>query len=352
MRTCLDLKPTSVDSVLYSYLSGTAGQKAESKTLAGPDFLKTSGAKTLSPKEVFRLSEEEAFTIFARLRWPDTRGQPICPHCDCDACYYLKTRRIFKCAACRRQFSVTSGTILHSAKLQLRDYLAIFALFANAPKGISALQISRDVGVSYKTAFVILHKLREAIGLARSNLVLQGQVEIDGAYFGGYVRPTNGGREGRKPQKRKKKKCVLAMVQRGGSTVTKIIKSENVGDILDAATTHIGAESTVFADEHAAYDALHARYEVYRINHRWCYSDGIACTNLVESFNSRMRRGEIGQYHRISARYLDSYANEFAFRSDRKRFDNGTVLAELTEVTLATPVSRHWCGYWQRSAPI
>ncbi|MFC4349493.1 IS1595 family transposase [Kordiimonas lipolytica] len=297
-----------------------------------------------------RMSEDEAFATFAMLRWPDTEGEAVCPHCGHDKCYLIKTRRRFKCAACRKQFSITSGTIFHSAKLELRDYLAVIALFVNAVKGISALQVSRDVDISYKAAFVLLHKLREAIDGTRSDITLSGEVEIDGAYYGGHVRPSNGGREGRKPSKKRRKKCVLTLVQRGGATVTKVIPSENTDDVLDIARKHIAQDSVVFADEHGAYDVLHARYEVYRINHRWSYSDGIACTNQAESFHARMRRAEIGQYHRISNRYLSQYASEIAYRSDRKRVDNGTVFSEVTEMALATPASRTWIGYWQKRA--
>ena len=296
------------------------------------------------------MSEEEAFDLFALLRWPDTKGQAVCPHCGHDKCYLIKTRRRFKCAACRQQFSVTSGTIFHSAKLQLRDYLAVIALFTNAVKGISALQIARDVGISYKASFVLLHKLREAIDGTRADLTLFGEVEVDGAYYGGHQRPSNGGREGRRPANRRRKKCVLTLVQRGGATVTKVIPSENTDDVLSVVTKHVAQDSVIFADEHGAYDILHARYETFRINHRWSYSDGIACTNQAESFHARMRRAEMGQYHRISHRYLGRYASEIAYRSDRKRHDNGTIFAEVTEMALATPVSRQWIGYWQKRA--
>ncbi|NVJ99326.1 MAG: IS1595 family transposase [Alphaproteobacteria bacterium] len=321
----------------------------EDRTVANTvDYLKRSHSKTLAPKEVFRLSEAAAFEIMAKLRWPDTYGEPICIYCGCERCYLIKTRRTFKCAGCRRHFSLTSQTALHGMRLQYRDFLAVLALFANNPKGIAALQISRDIDISYKSAFVLLHKIREAIDLNRSNLMLKGEVEIDGSYYGGYIRPSNGGREGKWPSRRRRKKCVLALVQRDGPTVTKVIKSENTTDVLSAAFMHILPGSVIYADEHKSYDALHARYETRRINHRWSYSDGIACTNIVESYNSRLRRAEIGKYHRISERYLSSYASECAYRWDRRRTDNGRVFVELLEIVLSSPANRNWLGYWQK----
>ncbi|MCP4602769.1 MAG: IS1595 family transposase [Proteobacteria bacterium] len=313
-------------------------------------FLKCSRARSLSVKEVMRMTEEDAFDLFRKLRWPDSDGKPICPHCGHERSYLIRTRNIYKCAACRQNFSVTSGTIFHSAKLELRDYLAVIALFVNAVKGISALQISRDVGISYKAAFVLLHKLREAIEDGRNMLVLNGEVEIDGAYYGGHVRPGNVGRDGKRPSNKRRKKCVLTLVQRGGPTIPMVVPSESTKSVLEAARRHISPGSVVHADEHAAYDALHARYEVFRINHRWSYSDGIACTNQAESFHARMRRAEIGQYHRISARFLQRYAFEAAYRSDRRAVDNGSIFAELTEMALNHPVSREWKGYWQKRA--
>lgn len=314
-------------------------------------FLKSARAKTLSVKSVMRMSEDEAVAEFRKLRWADTDGQPVCPHCGHDHCYDIRTRAIFKCAACRKTFSVTSGTLFHSAKLECRDYLAIIALFINATKGISALQVSRDIGISYKAAFVILHKLREAIEDGRQGMRLSGEVEIDGAYYGGHVRPPNAGRQGKRSGVRFRKQCVLTMVARAGGTVAVVIGSENTDEVLDAAHRHIQEGSIVYADEHGAYDALHARYEMHRINHRWEYSrDGHITTNAAESFHSRMRRAEIGQYHHISGRYLLRYSHEMAYRSDRRRVDNGRVYAELAEMTLTHPMSRQWKGYWQKRA--
>ncbi len=314
-------------------------------------FLKCSRARTLSIRQVARMDEAAARDLFQKLRWPDRDGEPECPHCGHGRCYTIRTRNTFKCASCRRGFSVTSGTIFHSHKLKLRDYLLVIALFMNAVKGVSALQISRDVDISYKAAFVLLHKLREAVDDARADMKVRGEVEIDGAYFGGHRRPANQGREGARPAPKSEKRCILAAVSRTGGTVTAVVSSENGKDVLEFVRRRVGQADTVYADEHPSYDALHARFEMKRINHRWSYSENGANTNGAESFFSRMRRGEIGQYHRPSGRYLDRYAAEMAYRSDRRRVDNGAVVYEVTEMALAHPMSRTWKGYWQKRAP-
>ena len=118
----------------------------------------------------------------------ETGGEPVCPACGCVACYEFRTRRLFKCKGCDKQFSVTSGTTFHGRKLPMRDYLMAIAIFANAHKGISALQLGRDLDVSYKTAFVLAHKLREAMAADQAKYQPRGEVEIDGCHIGGSIR--------------------------------------------------------------------------------------------------------------------------------------------------------------------
>lgn len=107
--------------------------------------------------------------------------------------------------------------------------------------------------------------------------------------------------------------------------------------------------STIYADEASHWDALHARYLTKRINHSECYSDGDACTNMAESFFSRLRRAEIGTHHHISGRYLHAYASEMAWREDNRRVDNGELYLMAVNAALSHGVSRQWKGYWQRT---
>src|ERR687897_581268 len=154
-------------------------------------FLLPAAARTLSLVQVARLSEDQAFATFRALRWHETGGEPVCPACGCCAVYEYRTRRLFKCQGCGKQFSVTSGTTFHSRKLPVRDYLMAIAIFVNAARGISALQLGRDLDVSYKTAFVLAHKLREAMAADRAKHRPRGHVEVDGCHVGGHVRPGN-----------------------------------------------------------------------------------------------------------------------------------------------------------------
>src|SRR3954462_4843682 len=154
-------------------------------------FLLSAKARTLSLVQVARLSDEQAHSTFRALRWHETGGEPVCPACGCVAVYAYRARRLFKCQGCGKQFSLTSGTTFHGRKLPIRDYLMAIAIFANAAKGLSALQLGRDLDVSYKTAFVLAHKLREAMGADQAKYQPRGDVEVDGCYVGGHIKPAN-----------------------------------------------------------------------------------------------------------------------------------------------------------------
>ncbi len=153
-------------------------------------FLLSATARTLSLKVIFSEGEDAVYQRFCRLRWPETDGAPVCPLCGCIDIYHLATRRRFNCAACHRQFSVTSGTIFASRKLSFVDLLGAICLLVNASKGLSAVQLSRDLDVQHKTAFVLMHILREAMAGETREARLSGTVEVDGAAFGGVCPPS------------------------------------------------------------------------------------------------------------------------------------------------------------------
>jgi transposase-like protein len=313
-------------------------------------FLLSTAARSLSLARVARMSNEEAAEAFKQIRWNTTDGDPVCPRCGCLGGYAFKTRALFKCKACEHQFSVTSGTIFAGRKLPHRDYLLAIAIFVNGAKGHSALQLSRDLDVQYKTAFVLSHKLREALAAEKTNATVSGDVSVDGAYFGGHVRPANHA-ENRVDRRLAihqtgKRQVVVIARERGGKVLPFVFKTEaeSVAKIADRIVTG----STVHADEATHWDALHSRYLTKRINHQIAYSADGACTNDAESFFSRLRRSEIGIHHHISGRYLSAYAHEMAWREDNRRVSNGEQYLIVVNAALAHPVSRQWKGYWQR----
>ncbi len=298
-----------------------------------------------------RLTDEEAYASFREIRWANNNGEAVCPRCGCVEVYSYKARRIFKCKGCESQFSVTTGTIFASRKLAIRDILAAIAIFVNSAKGHSALQLSRDLDVQYKTAFVLSHKIRAALSLQANGKTVSGEVEIDGAYFGGYVKPANR-KEHRLDRRSRyvqsgKREVVVVVRQRGGHTITNVFKSESAA--ADSLHLHIAKDSVVHADEATAWDNLEGRFLTKRINHSEAYSHDGACTNLAESFFSRLRRAEVGTHHSIAGKYLDLYADEMAWREDHRRVSNGEQYLLAVTAALHAPVSRQWKGYWQRA---
>lgn len=314
-------------------------------------FLLSTAARSLSLAKVARMSDEEAHDAFRVIRWSATEGAPVCPRCGCLEHFAYKTRKLYKCKGCSHQFSVTSGTIFASRKLPIRDYLLAIAIFVNGAKGHSALQLSRDLDVQYKTAFVLSHKLREALVAEMSDMTVSGTVEVDGAYFGGHIRPANyaENRIDRRLAKYQtgKRRVVVIMRERGGRTLPFVFKSE--AQSVQLIAQRVQAGSVIHADEAAHWDTLHSLYLTKRINHQEAYSDGEACTNGAESFFSRLRRAEVGIHHHISGTYLSAYAAEMAWREDHRRVSNGEQYLMAAFAALTHPVSRQWKGYWQRS---
>jgi len=319
-------------------------------------FLLTAAARSLSLGQVLRLSAEEAHAKFVAIRWSDNGGQPYCPHCGCAEVYGYRSRPIWRCQGCGKQFSVTSGTIFHSRKLPIRDYLAAVALFCNNVKGISALALGRDLNVQYKTAFVLAHKLRETMGSQVHNPdspELDGTVEVDGAYFGGHVKPENrkADRVDRRLSEEQTGKRQVVVVAREvmGRTLPFIVPRES--DAVPLIRKHVASGTIIHADESSAWERLHASYDTRRVNHSQEYAtDDGTSVNQAESYFSRLRRAEIGQHHRISGRYLYQYANEMAWREDNRRLPNGMNWRLVTGAALRHAKSQTWAGYWQRAA--
>jgi hypothetical protein len=301
------------------------------------------------------MSDEEAHAKFVAIRWADNDGQPYCPRCGCLKVYAFATRKLWKCSACRYQFSVTARSIFADRKRPTRDYLLAIAIFANGAKGHSALQLSRDLDCQYKTAFVLAHKLREALGSEIHNPdspELAGTVEIDGAYFGGKVKPAN--RKADRADRRQaeeqtgKRQVVVVVREILGRTLPFIVPRESAAVPL---VRHVASGTTVHGDESGAWDALHASYPMLRVNHsREFKGDDDACTNQAESWFSRLRRAEMGVHHRISGQYLYQYANEMAWREDNRRIPNEMQWRWIASAALRHPMSEKWRGYWNRSA--
>ena len=326
--------------------------------MAKTHFLQTKAARTLSLAQVFRMSEIEAEAAFRKIRWSDTDGEPVCPSCGCIGAY--PSRRVtgsprFRCKAkeCRKDFTITSGTLFASHKAPLRTYLAAIAVAMNEVKGKNALALSRDLGMSHKACWVLMHKVREAMAEEFKGRKIGGAgkvAETDGAYFGGYVRPANfkENRRDRRLAKNQsgKRQSLVVVRERNGNSVAAVFKSESAA--LGWIKSRINPGTVVNADEASGWDGLASKFEMKRINHQEAYSDGEACTNWAESYFSRIRRGEMGHFHHVAGPYLLRYAHESGFREDNRRMDNGAQVRRVTQLALGRGPSIDFGGYYQR----
>lgn len=344
-----------------SYMTYFLSVKVSEVFFMAQHFLLSADARDFSLLDIATITERKAETIFRKLRWSDTLGHPVCPKCGGLEHYDLSSRKVWKCKYCSKQFSVTSGTLFSGHKLPHKTILLALAIFSNAVKGLSALQMARDLNVQYKTAYVLLQKFREALLESRDESQMDGVCEIDGAYFNSHMRPANNidDRVDRRLSENQnpKKRCVMTVRKRGdvGSvkTLTFVTKGETVSAVSNIARKYIKRGSTIHTDEANAYDPLHAYYKMMRVNHsREYFSKDGACSNQAESYFARLRRMEYGQYHRIGGKYLYLYANEAAYREDSRRESNGRIMQDLTKRCITSEQSSEWTGYWQGNHPI
>ncbi len=235
-------------------------------------------------------------------------------------------------------------------------------------KGVSALQLSRDVGVNYRTAFVLIHKLRKALLEHRDNTLLSGEIDMDGAYVHPAPRKANKKvdridyrlKENQHPDKR----CIIVArehfsagekavnrfhrgAKRSQVFVTYSETQSVVGSIAERCIQKAGRINT---DESVAYDVLLPTYDLRTVNHKEEYrSDSGVTNNQAESFFSRFKRMYYGQLHKINNQYLLNYANEIAYREDNRRKPNGWQFNDILTKCLNTMNEQNeWCGYWQR----
>ena len=211
--------------------------------------------------------------------------------------------------------------------------------------------MARDLKCQHKSAWILGHKIRQALASELADAKLSGEIEIDGMYTGGTIRPANR-KENRidrrlAPNQSGKRRVVVALRQRNGRTHTFVGKHEPIG--VEIAKRIVTNGSTIIADEATHWDVLPFSFKTQRINHSIAYSmDGVS-TNQVESFFSRLRRMIQGQHHYVSPQYLHQYASHAAWMEDHRTLDNGALVHRAVGLGLRNPKSKEWCGYWQRN---
>lgn len=305
-------------------------------------------AHALKPFDVGGWTEEEARAQFVAFRFAETEGRPACVRCGSDAVQHYNCRPIYKCKRCDKQFSATSGTPWQRRKIAFRKLMYLISCIVHNVQAKSTLSISDDIGVQYKTALLWVHKLRAAIASQSEKAVLSGEVEIDGGYFGGFVRPKNQKKTQRDLRKipwrdNDRAWSVVVARQRGGPIRTWVAKQE--GDTRPFVRDAIERGSVVFSDEKADWKPLRGKFKLFQVNHKQAYASPEACTNQAETLWALMR--VMGRVHRSLARnYLDLYAAEAAWTLTKGKKAKGQAFGELM-TWMSSPGRSPLAGYFQ-----
>jgi transposase-like protein len=309
---------------------------------------KYQATKEISLVSVASMSEEEARATLMALRWPATDGCPVCPRCGHGDPYFLKSRSTFRCKRCASNFSIISGTIFAYSRISAKDLILGACLFVGGAKGISSLQLSRYLGRQPKTSFVLAHKMREA--MQRPDMGLRGVVQVDGCTIGGYRLAENTAGEFSKRFYQKKydnRRVVVVAREPFGNTKAFVGKKES--DSLAEVRSTLSPDTIIHADGSRAWNGLEPQFGLMRVNHDEAYCENGVHTNWAESYFALLRKMQYGIHHRIGARYLDTYANELAWRQDHRKLKESERITLLLRLCLNAPPSKKWSGYWQRA---
>lgn len=274
------------------------------------------------------------------IRWPNG---PVCPHCGNTEKHYKlphATRRLWKCASCRKQFTVTVGTIFEASHIPLNKWLLAFYLLCSSKKGMSAHQLHRMLGVTYKSAWFMAHRIRYAMEQPPFARQLTGVVEVDETYVGGKVRRSNRRQsaplDAYTPDKRKQtgrgadKTPVVALVERGGEVRSLRIANVTAETLGGAIRRHVHREAHLRTDAFPSYKKVGREFASHEtVDHLREYVRGDVHTNTAENFFSILKRGINGVYHHVSEEHLPRYLAEFDFRYNN-RVANGVSDAERT----------------------
>ncbi|MBV9062822.1 MAG: IS1595 family transposase [Alphaproteobacteria bacterium] len=303
--------------------------------------------RTLQEAIVFFADEENAFDFAVALRWPDG---VFCPFCNGAEHSFLTTRKLWKCKGCKKQFSVRVGTIFEDSPIRLSKWFMAVWMLANCKNGVSSYELHRAIGVTQKTAWFMLHRVRAAIKAKSFDKKLAGIVETDECFVGGLFKNMHKSRRAKvRAESDLKgastsrgaigKTLVQAVLERKGDVRAQIINSMAVAERIAFIRENVEEGSKLMTDQASNYDAFRDGFAHAFVDHEREYVQGNVHTNSVENFWSLLSRSLHGTYANVEPFHLAAYVDEQAFRfnnrkaTDGERFERALAMVPTARLT-------------------
>lgn len=276
--------------------------------------------KTLQEAVAFFSDPVRTFDYAVKLRWPD--GRVTCPRCGSDQHSFISTRHIWFCKPCKKQFTLKVGTIFEDSPLGMDKWMIAVWMMANCKNGISSYEIARALGITQKSAWHMMHRVR--LAMHNKDFVRLGgpgsEVEVDETFIGGAARFMHSGRRKRVITERgvKDKTAVFGMLERGGKVVAMVIPGRRKGHLQPQIRSHVAAKSAIYSDALMSYVGLNKDFAHETIDHAERYVHGQVHTNGLENFWSLLKRGLKGTYIAVEPFHLFRYVDEQVFRYNNR----------------------------------
>ena len=293
---------------------------------------------TLAP---YFADDDKARELLEKLRWKDG---VICPHCENDEAYKInakapkgrkKRKGLYKCKSCRKQFTVTVGTIFEKSRIPLSKWLMAIHLICSSKKGISAHQLHRSLGITYKSAWFMAHRIRYAMTQEPLFSKLNGTIEVDETYIGGKAKNMHKRKREEKIKGRgvSGKAPVLTLVEREGRVQTRHIEHVTSANLRDVLLESVDQGSSIMTDESPSYSFVSDLFGSHdSVNHsQGEYVRESAHVNTAESVHALLKRGIMGTFHHVSKKHLHRYLTEFDFRFNLRKAEDGARTVKAIE---------------------